>query len=255
MEYLSAEERKQLQTLRATNSFVDEVLCQLQLILTSSRFKRVQKNAKRFLGFIVTRALLGGEGEITGKLIGARIYSEKIECYSTKIRVAAAGLRKRVTEYYANEGQNDSIEIVVPVGQYIPEIRDRRPSLAVTVFENWSPVGEQAHLCTGLSDDMAYQLQEAGVRVSRTLSGEDGRSQPRYGLRGSLECGGELLRINISVGDCLSGVIVYAASFEQRRDYMLHVSRQAAEAIARALYSATGMHQMSRIPSSARHIV
>jgi TolB-like protein len=254
MEYLTAQEQKRLQTLQTTNLFVDEALCQLQRILTSHRFKRVQRNAKDFLGFIVTRALLGGEDEISGKIIGARVYSEKIECYSTKIRVAAAALRKRVADYYANEGQDDSIEVVIPVGQYMPEICDRRPSLAVAVFENWNPSGEQSHLCTGLSDDMAYQLLQAGVRVSRTPTAEDGRNQPRYGLRGSLECGRELLRINVSVGDVCSGAIIYAASFEQRRDYMLRLSRQAAAAIVRALYAATGMHQRMIIPASTRRI-
>src|ERR1700680_2734750 len=149
MTFLSSKEQEELKALRLKEPFVDQALRQLDRILGSQKFERVQQKTKDFLGYGVAKKLLGREGEIKELMIAMTVYGDKNydPKESTKIRVAGMDLRQRLVEYYAGEGQTDPIKIELPERGYVPVIQERWPSLTVSLFPNWNPSGEQDYLC------------------------------------------------------------------------------------------------------------
>lgn len=240
-DYLSPAERTQLEELRGADSFVEQVLCQFYRILASQKFARVHQNAKDFLGFIVAKQLLGLADQIKETTIAVNVYGEPAdfnpaEC--AKVRVAAGDLRQRVADYYVREGQDDPIEIVIPLDTYVPEIRDRRADVAVSLFENWHPKNDQHYLCASLSDEVTYRLNQVSwIRARRVDVLASGAGPAIYGTRGSLEIRGDSLRLNVSLGHLLDGRIVFSRSFQGRRDAIFKTTREIADALSGALRS------------------
>src|SRR5215813_9128785 len=176
MAYLDQAEKAQLETLRQTQPFANEVLHQCARILASHTFSRTQQRARDFLSFVVTKTLLGREAEIKETTIAIHVHEEPTDydpAESSTIRVAAAALRQKLAEYYMAEGQRDPVEIRIPRGTYIPEILDRRVVIAIADFENWNPEGLDDHLCTMVRDEIARSLRGAGpIEVKKPASGQ-----------------------------------------------------------------------------------
>jgi TolB-like protein len=125
----------------------------------------------------------------------------------------------------------------MPQATYVPDIRDRRPSIAISLIENWHPTHDQDHLCGTISDDIAYCLGASGrVRVVRVRSlVDDVPSAILYGLRGSLEIREDLLRVNVSLAS-LTGSNVFWRSFEQHRDDVFKLTREIVGALLTSLH-------------------
>jgi len=247
MEYLSPEEKAHLEALRQRDPFVEESLRQLDRILGSKTFKRVQDNAQSFLGFVVSKKLLGRDDDIKESTVAIHAFQEQ-PGYNTaahgKIRMAAGHLREKLKEYYSKEGRNDPIEIVIGTGSYVPELRDRRVVIGVSRFENWNPNGDQDYLCMTVSDEIAHELARLGtVHATRVPTLQANYPQLRYGLRGSLECQSELTRLHVSLSDLRTSRILLGRTFEGQRDELLKVARQAATAIGEALQPAPRGHE------------
>jgi tetratricopeptide (TPR) repeat protein len=180
--------------------------------------------------------LLDLQDKISEWAIAFSVYEEQPNYDPTlngKIRVAAAYLRERLEEYYAREGQNDPIEIKIPKGTYVPTVRERRPAIAVIAIENWNPdAARHAHLCAPIREEIVLRLMSTGsLRVSRVEALETLDHQFHYGLRGSLECRADILRLNASLIDLHSREIICCHGFECRRDDILKLCRQVAEAV------------------------
>jgi len=164
MDVLDERERAKLQELEKADLFFSEALPQLERILASQGFKRIQENARRFLGFAVAKRLLRKSDDIKETTVAIHAFDAPADfdtAVHTKVREAAAKLRQRLRDYYAGEGQDEPIEITIPTGAYVPEIRDRRIMVMVCRFENWSPNGDQDYLCTTVSDDIVHCLSQA----------------------------------------------------------------------------------------------
>jgi TolB-like protein len=231
MEYLSAEEKAQLEVLRLGEGFVNETLNQLDRILTSETFKRVQDHAKNFLGFVTAMKVLGRESEIKESTVAVHAFEESADfnpAINAKVRMAAGQMREKLREYYAAEGRTATVEILLSAGSYVPEIRDRRLFIAVTRFDNWIPKGDQDHLCGTVTDEILHELghMDAVCAVRVQAFGDDG--QFRYGIRGSLECQGDLVRLNVSLSDIQERRILLSRTFKGHRDDLLKLSRQVA---------------------------
>jgi len=239
MEYLSQQERADLKARQLADSFVDETVRQLDRIHTSETFRRAQKHAKDFLGFIVTQKLLGREEVIKEVTIAIHAYGESANYSPTErstVRVAAGTLRQRLAEYYAEEGRTDAIEITIPPETYVPAIRDRRAAVAVSVFENWNPRRAQDHLCRTVSEEIVHLLAQVGaLQAARVCAIEQMDHSLSYCLRGSLECRDEVMRLNVSLSDLQAGRVVFGQAFEGHRDDLIKLSRQVAMAVVDAL--------------------
>ncbi len=240
-DYLDQAEQAKLLSLRQTDPHVAEVLSQVERILASQTFKRVQGHARDFLAFVVERKLLGQERRIKEKNIAIHVFHEPPDYNpagrTAKIRVAAGNLRQKLVEYYEIEGRSDPIEITLPNFGYVPEIEDRRISIGIGRFENWNPGGVDRLLCAVISDELVHELAKAGViRVAPVRNFKTLDHPPlRYCVRGSLESLDDVLRLNVSVSDLQAGRVVVAESFEGRREHFLKLSHRVATAIAAVL--------------------
>ena len=99
----------------------------MRRIQASKRFANAPK-AKTLLNYIVDKALASLEGDLKETLIAQALYAKgpAFDPGTDRIVSQAAGdLRKRLIEYYADEGQRDPCVIAIPIGSFVPEFRDR----------------------------------------------------------------------------------------------------------------------------------
>jgi Tol biopolymer transport system component len=107
----------------------DAVHRQLEKIIASARFASAHK-LTHFLRVIVDESLAGRGDQIKEYTIGVEVYSRRPGYdprLDSTVRVEAVKLRKRLSEYYAGEGQNDSVIITIPKGRYAPVFESRMP--------------------------------------------------------------------------------------------------------------------------------
>jgi adenylate cyclase len=97
-----------------------EVRSELERILSSRCFEQAARSSK-FLRFVVEQTLAGQGDRLKGYTIAIEVFgrSEDFDAQSDPlVRVEAGRLRRRLTEYYADEGRNDSVRIELPRGSY-----------------------------------------------------------------------------------------------------------------------------------------
>jgi TolB-like protein len=110
----------------------EEVRRHLEVILASRPFASATR-ARRFLSHIVEQTLAGNTAGIKELVLGIEVFDRagdfdpKID---TIVRVEAGKLRKRLDEYYADEGAAAPLRIEIPKGSYIPQfhLRDQTPA-------------------------------------------------------------------------------------------------------------------------------
>ena len=77
----------------------------------------------KFLLFVVAESLEGRESEITEHQIGVQVFDRR-PGYSTVedniVRNYARQLRRRLAEYFADEGSSEPLRIDIPLGAYVP---------------------------------------------------------------------------------------------------------------------------------------
>ncbi|MGB9199810.1 MAG: tetratricopeptide repeat protein [Terriglobales bacterium] len=99
---------------------------ELQRILASPTFLNARRPSQ-FLRFIVDETL-AGEERLKEYLIGIEVF-DRPQDYDPKddpvVRVEAGRLRKKLAEYYAGPGANDTLIIELPKGGYVPVFHKR----------------------------------------------------------------------------------------------------------------------------------
>ena len=95
---------------------------QLQAILASRSFVTATR-ARRFLTYIVDQTLAGRTDAIKELVLGIEVF-DRAGDFDPKIdpivRVEAGKLRKRLEDYYSDEGAAVGLRIAVPKGTYVP---------------------------------------------------------------------------------------------------------------------------------------
>jgi len=102
---------------------VTEVRDELQAVLASRAFRQ-SRGLARLLRYICSRGLLDEAGPITEYTIAVDVLGKTKDFKESKdasVRVEVHRLRKRLAEYYEQEGAGHSIRIVIPTGQYTPQ--------------------------------------------------------------------------------------------------------------------------------------
>ena len=88
----------------------------------------------RFLSFICARYFEDRSEEIREHSIAVMALGRKESTFDSQIdpivRVTARALRKRLHDFYENEGKDEPLEIVIPLGRYIPQFLHRQPHAA-----------------------------------------------------------------------------------------------------------------------------
>jgi Tol biopolymer transport system component len=116
----------------------------LEKVLASTAFAGA-KRSQDFLRLIIEHALAGRLDNLRERMIGAEMFGRPID-YDTAndavVRVKANEVRRRLTQYYAEEGaEQDGVRIDLPTGTYVPEFRwEPAPQPAETETSTDAPV-------------------------------------------------------------------------------------------------------------------
>ena len=150
---------------------------QLQRILQSRQFVDTTRLA-RFLEYLVEQTLAGNDDALKGYAIGLDVFDKPEDfdpAIDTIVRVQASKLRSRLDLYYAKEGAEDPLRILVPKGSYVPVFQvafdpqvanvsaapseaTPRYSIAVMPFDNLSGSPDQEFLADGFTEEILNAL-------------------------------------------------------------------------------------------------
>lgn len=216
---------------------------QLERILSSPPFAHSPR-LRAFLRYVVDAHRSGETHALKEYAIGTEVF-ERGPDFDPRIdpivRVQAAKLRSRLTEYYAADGASDPIVISIPKGAYAPEIREgggvgasarasaiSRRRIAVLPFVNMSSDPENEYFSDGLTEELINRL--AGVSglqvVARTSSfGFKGRNEDlreigaklNVGtiLEGSVRRAGDQLRMTAQLIDVETGYHLFSRTYQR----------------------------------------
>ncbi len=99
---------------------VAEVRAELERILASRCFEQATRSSK-FLRYVVEQTLAGQGDRLKGYTIAIEVFGRPPDFDAQSdplVRVEAGRLRRRLTEYYADEGRNDLVRLELPRGSY-----------------------------------------------------------------------------------------------------------------------------------------
>jgi len=110
----------QIQTIEPS---LPEVRDELRRVLDSVRFRQSPRLSK-LLRYICSSSLVGDAEQITEYTIALDVLGKGEDFKESKdaiVRVEVHRLRKRLTEYYEDEGRSNPIRIVIPAGKYVAQ--------------------------------------------------------------------------------------------------------------------------------------
>lgn len=114
-----------MEPARPGTASLEEQRAELKEILQSKSFARAP-TMTLLLSYLCEKLFAGEAGKIKEYSIALEAFgrAQTFDQDSDSIvRVEANRLRKRLAEYYASEGAAHRLQIVIPVGQYVPEFR------------------------------------------------------------------------------------------------------------------------------------
>lgn len=144
----------------SSSGFVEERQ-ELEWVLKHPELSR-SASLVRFLSFICERYFEGEAGEIREYSIAVEALGRKAASFDSHadpiVRVTARALRKKLRDIYKNEGQDRPLQIVLPLGHYVPQFV--RPSLA------GETAAEQAAGATEAAETDAAPARKAWQRLA-----------------------------------------------------------------------------------------
>ena len=97
----------------------------MERILSSPLFRK-SKRFPNLLRFVVERSLHGHAEPLKERTLGIEVFGREPD-YDTNldpvVRTTAVEIRKRIAQYYHEEGHENEIRIDFPAGSYLPEFR------------------------------------------------------------------------------------------------------------------------------------
>ncbi|WP_269932520.1 tetratricopeptide repeat protein [Aminobacter sp. HY435] len=148
----------------------------LEELVASETFARSER-ARKLLRYIVERELAGEAERLKGFSIAVDVFGKDAEFDSATdavVRVQAGRLRELLAQYYAGEGANAPVRIIVPRGSYVPTY-ETLPEAARGEDGAVQHVVEAASPVPGASAPQADDARSASV-----LQGSSFRRQLRY---------------------------------------------------------------------------
>jgi TolB-like protein len=123
-----------------------EVRAELERILSSRCFEQAARSSK-FLRFVVEQTLAGQGDRLKGYTIAIEVFGRPPDFDAQSdplVRVEAGRLRRRLTEYYADEGRADAVRIELPRGSYSTVASYHPPPAEVLLGPMPSATAEQS---------------------------------------------------------------------------------------------------------------
>lgn len=100
-------------------------------VVASAAF-RGSRRGRQFLEHIVDKALSGRAEDLKERNLGIELFGRP-PAYDTGedaiVRVTASDVRKRLHQFYAEEGSGAAVRIELPAGAYLPEFRRLAPAI------------------------------------------------------------------------------------------------------------------------------
>lgn len=115
--------------------------------IIASRVFRGSNRCQTFLQYVVTKTLEGESKVLKERTLAVNVFGrDATEDLSENsiVRVGAREVRKRLAQYYIDEGANDPLRIELPAGSYIPSFQWRLA--AVTADTETEPPREQSQV-------------------------------------------------------------------------------------------------------------
>lgn len=105
------------------------VLRELESILASYHF-RGSKRYPAFLKYVVDAALEGRTADLKERTLGVEVFGRHPD-YDTNadpvVRFSASEVRKRIAQFYHENGHDSRLQIELPLGSYVPEFHPLDP--------------------------------------------------------------------------------------------------------------------------------
>ena len=120
-----------------------EIRQELDRIASSPVF-RGRKRCQSFIQYVVTKTLEGDSGTLKERTLAIEVFGrdEPADLANDSIvRVGAREVRKRLAQYYVDEGAHDAIRIELPAGSYIPSFH-HQPLHKQQASPNGAPAAE-----------------------------------------------------------------------------------------------------------------
>lgn len=117
--------------------------CQVAQRVVASRHFARSPLLSRFLLYIVAETLAGRADEITEHQIGVHVFDRPVSYRTIEdniVRNYARQLRRRLSEYFAEEGAQEELHIDIPLGGYIPVFAPAAAGHSVGMPESPPPV-------------------------------------------------------------------------------------------------------------------
>ncbi len=242
----------------------DEALrAQLERILASPQFAQSER-LSRFLKLAVEVGA-SGRDSLKEYRIGVEVF-DRGKGFDPRtdpiVRVQAAKLRSKLTEYYAGAGARDTLVIVVPKGSYAAEIkaaaaepvrktREDPPAgpapqsrVAVLPFVSMSSDQENEHFTDGLTEELINRLAQVPTLqvVARTSAfrfknrSEDLRevgAMLNVGaiVEGSVRRAGEQIRVTAQLIDVATGYHVFSRTYQREFRDVFALQDELAQAV------------------------
>src|ERR1017187_5579680 len=135
----------------------EAIEAQLARILNSETLSTSDRS-KAFLAFVVRQSLLGKGAELKELVIGTELFGQSgfDPKRNSSVRSAANRLRAKLAAYYAAEGCDDDVVIMLPEGAYVPLF-----SLSPSSIQSGPSFGELKGPDDGSNRGSAYELAPA----------------------------------------------------------------------------------------------
>jgi len=227
------------------------VIEELNRITAHALFKDTTR-MKRFLKYVVNESLEGRDDRLKGYSIGLEVFDRPEDFdpqADTIVRVQAGQLRRRLDLYYADDGMNNPVRILVPKGRYAPVFEMRRniieaekkpvarvakiehqnrPGIAVLTFQDLSGGNGEDYFAEGLTAELINALVQFRylrivARNASVFSPDDSTDLGSLGqdlnvqfvLSGHIRRAGGLIRISVNLLSTETGEHVYSNIFDR----------------------------------------
>jgi hypothetical protein len=130
----------------------EAVLLQVDRLLASSNFRNSRRYSD-FLRFVVNKTAEGHADILKERTIGIEVFGRE-PTFDTSgdsiVRVAAAEVRKRIAQYYQEEGHEHELRVDLPSGSYVAHFRrPPEPTPAIVTLPESSPPVEPRTITNG----------------------------------------------------------------------------------------------------------
>jgi TolB-like protein len=239
-----------------------EVQAALESVLESDMFINAPRMC-RLLSFLGEKAIFGAVRDTREYAIGIEVFDRDPSVYSVSedpiVRVQVGRLREKLKTYYATLGAGSDIEILIPIGSYMPVIQRKsvldvddskqRSMLAIHPFKCLSHHGDAVHFTQGLNEELTHQLFKAFGKIivahsffaSGNIDNECWTLKDISGagvshlLEGSIQIDAERIRASIRLVDVSVGCIAWSEQFDRNILFSITHQEELASSICGAL--------------------